>query len=252
MLIYRGEATGSEMAEFVGRVRLANGTFKTTAPHRLDDVNGVVSALLPRDRRLKLMDVAVSLGTATVEWSEQLDAPHSIVAGDLCIAVKWSRLGFANVLRYDRIVWADAFGRAIDVFGGTPRSRFALPWLEFLSRVVPSRTVPLVDPRLTRSKTITLIEDDIFVARPEFEGRFDAVRAANILNRSYFDQDQLREGVANLIDRVRHGGLLVICRTDEEGMNHASVYRLSGQVEEVARLGDGSEVHDLVVSARTR
>jgi len=245
--IYAGTATEEEVERFFKHVRLPNGVYKTTERRRLDDLNAAVAPLLPTGRMLELMDVGVSSGTTTVEWSEQLEVPHRIVAGDLSVAAQWTRLGFADVLRDDAIVYADVLGRVVDVFGGTWRSRLALPLLELFARILPSRSFPLVDPRLASSPVITLVQDDIFVPRPEFDGRFDAVRAANILNRGYFEEERLRAGAANLIRRVRRGGLLIVCRTDD-GVTDGSVYRVGDRLEELARLGAGSEVHDLVLA----
>jgi hypothetical protein len=244
--IYAGTAEDAELARFFARVRLPNGVYKTTSAHRLDDVNAIVARLLPTGRALELMDVAVSWGRTTVEWSEQLELPHRIIAGDVAVAAKWTRLGFGNVLSNGAIVYADVLGREIDVLGGSLRSRLALPLLKLLGRTLPSRRFPLVDPRLVQSAQITLVEDDIFTPHPEFDRRFDAVRAANILNRAYFDEPRLRAGVVSLTRRVRRGGLLIVCRT-EDGVNHGSVYEVGKRIEELARLGEGSEVHELVV-----
>src|SRR5581483_965503 len=45
---------------FFHSIELRNGTRKTTRHHRLDDLNALVQPLLPPQRPLEIMDVAVS------------------------------------------------------------------------------------------------------------------------------------------------------------------------------------------------
>ena len=65
-----------EQAFFTGVV-LPNGTFKTTADRRLDDLNEAILAHLPERRPLRVKDVAVSSGISSLEWYEMLHA-HDI------------------------------------------------------------------------------------------------------------------------------------------------------------------------------
>src|ERR1035438_4568778 len=57
-------------AQFFQRVLLPNGTFKTTASRRLDDLNDFLLPYLRQlaDRPLRIMDVGASSGVSTVEW----------------------------------------------------------------------------------------------------------------------------------------------------------------------------------------
>src|SRR5207247_10375452 len=75
-------------------------------------------------------------------------------------------------------------------------------------------------------------------------------RAANILVRSYFDDETLTRMLLNLRSRVVEGGLLVVCRTEKGGINRGTLFRLadSGDLAPVARLGGGSDTEDLVTS----
>jgi hypothetical protein len=80
--------------------------------------------------------------------------------------------------------------------------------------------------------------------------RFDIVRAANLLNRNYFDADRLRLMVGNLKSYARRpGGLIVINRTHEDGTNHGTIFRAGDEdVATVHRLGGGSEIESLVTA----
>src|ERR1700719_4541583 len=64
-----------EMEEaFFEGIQLPDGTFKTTADHRLDDLNEAMLAHLPRRRPLRVKDVAVSSGISALEWYDMLRA----------------------------------------------------------------------------------------------------------------------------------------------------------------------------------
>ena len=76
-------------------------------------------------------------------------------------------------------------------------------------------------------------------------------RAANILNRTYFSDDVITVMAQNIAARVRHGGLLVVCRTINEtagrSMNLATVLRKNhASLEVIGRLNGGCDVENLV------
>jgi chemotaxis methyl-accepting protein methylase len=78
---------------------------------------------------------------------------------------------------------------------------------------------------------------------------FDVIRVANLVQRVYFDDDTLRKIVINLRDRLRDGGILIICRTTENGVNHATIFRRTGDCFVFdASINDGAEVRDLVLA----
>jgi len=258
---------------FFGKVLLPNGTWKTTYPNRLDDLNERLLELLPPGRELELMDVAVSSGVSTLEWSDQLRAngiQHRLVAGDLYpqgwltswgswLAVLFDagnrepllfELGrFSLPVRYDgrfvgpmRPVLVPLLralaGRARRVDAGA-----AAPY-----RGLVQRPVSLVTPELQRRPEIELVRDDVTVGG-SFEQSFDAIRVANLVQPAYFSQRTLVDIVTNLRDRLRDGGLLAICRTTEEGVNKATVFRRHGDhFSPEASLNGGSEVAEIVLA----
>jgi hypothetical protein len=114
--------------------------------------------------------------------------------------------------------------------------------------ILTFRPLKLLSPSIARSDRIKAIEDDILCDR-RYSQFFHVIRAANILNHCYFDPDTLEKMLANLRERLRPGGLLVVCRTVPEGTNHGSVFRLGddGRFLRVADLNDGSEIADLVL-----
>ena len=117
-------------------------------------------------------------------------------------------------------------------------------WLQ--DRGWKKETAFLLSPRAVSHPRIRFITDDIMEPRSDLV-QMDALRAANILNESYFSPEQLRRMFANLRSRVKEGGLVLVCRTDDTETNHAALFRCSsGGVTVMDRLGSGSAMEKYV------
>jgi hypothetical protein len=114
------------------------------------------------------------------------------------------------------------------------------------------RPLTLVSPSLNRLPQLRAVEDDILL-NTSYTRRFHVLRAANILNLAYFDTATLERMLCNLRSRLLPGGLMIVCRTNEAGVNNATVFTLEkdGRFTVTARLNDGSEVTDLVLRLPT-
>jgi hypothetical protein len=242
---------------FFAKVRLPNGTWKTTYPKRLDDVNSRLLELLPQGRELELMDVAVSSGISTLEWDEQLGASgarYRLVAGDIYPDGRLASWGSWFAVLFDgsgrEPLLLELGPLTLPVYSARRLARLVRPLLIPVLRLLArrSRPVPLVSPQLRRHGEIEVVRDDVTVPG-RFAESFDAIRAANLVQPAYFDERTLRTIVANLRDRLREGGLLVLCRTAEDGANRATIFRRRGRdlVAEVS-LNGGSEIEALVLS----
>jgi Glycosyltransferase len=256
---------------FFNNIRLSNGVFKTTSSRRLDDINECALPFLSKVRPLRMMDVAVSSGISTLEWSQVLrDAgiAHEMMAGDAVLDAVLYRVGrWFSVLMDGRgePLQFDIFHLALP---NTPGARSlhllyrACRWLwlkaeplvkwwtrpggAFLKR----QRLALVSPRVCTS-SIQLVQDDLYLDNPSrFAGCFHAVRAANILNRDYFPEAILMKMAGNLRKRLVDNGLLIVCRTIGDGSNHGSIFRCSagGSIVLLRRIGEGSEVESLILS----
>lgn len=274
-----GDAHRREAIEdnFFRRLRLPGGVTKRTRRGRLADLDALVAEHLPCGRRLELMDVAVSSGVTTLDWAASLRRAgfdFGLVAGDATPAAWLLSLGRRVEVLVDgagRPLQYDLFGRAMPSAAPGPLAmlpwlgrlltRFALAWDEDLRRSLAasrevrgrplrSQRVALVVPELLADPAIEVVEDDLlaWTADP-LAGRFDVVRAANLLNRGYFDEDALRRMLARLVARLKPASLLAVCRNEEDGSSHATVFRRGEEgLEPIARLGRGSEVEELAAS----
>jgi len=257
-------------ANFFAALRLANGTFKTTADHRMDDLNEYILMRWRKTafRPTKIMDVGVSSGITSAEWVELLlrsGLPVRLTATDLAlwgdIVPLWPGVSVVEV--GEHILQYRVFGvslrpwrRRLDFVTGyafvSALANIATTYRRSHIKHVPN-PVLLVSPRAQRHAAIKWAEDDVFAQNPaQFIGRFDAIRAANILNRDYFNEYQLRRAVANLKDRLAGpNARLIANRTLRDGSNHATMFRLTEAncFEAEARFGQGSEIEGTILSA---
>lgn len=267
---------------FFERVALPNGTFKTTNANRLDDLNAAVLpyiAQLP-DRPLKIMDVSISSGLSTREWYESLIENHitfDMVGTDLTVYSSLVSLTPRLAVLVDRdrnILHVDAFGRGappradglLGIATGMIRMMFSaammldrrLPPLQGRVRegarghLLKCEPITLLTRGLSQLESLHVLEEDLLDAeRADFKHAFHIVRAANILNRSYFSEQVLRQIARKLRDRLQPNGLLIVCRTERDGRNNATVFQSGHQsgprpgLRVLLRLGSGSETEDL-------
>jgi hypothetical protein len=215
-----------------------------------------------------VLDIGISSGATALELKAQLEqqglAPH--LTGTDQSFEAWlipGPLGSKALVQPDgHILQFEVFGKALrawdrrlDRFTGrallNAALRHAFRWARGnLPDAAGRRRVKLVSPRLSQSRDITLREDNILLSNPEFAGKFDLVRAANILNRDYFSDTQLTAGLRNVRSYLKGpGSLLLLVRTDKRTeTNNGSLYIVngSGGLELVTRFGTGSEVEEIL------
>ncbi|MGH6877434.1 MAG: hypothetical protein ACREHV_08665 [Rhizomicrobium sp.] len=273
--------------EFFDRLKVGNRTYKTTSKFRLDDVDRVFSSLLgaAEGRRLNILDVAASSGVSSLRWLDSLRTdgfvPSMTVSDITAIAFLVTATPWFRVLvdRDNRPLEFEIFSRTIrghvkkvDVVSGgflsilaaralyrsiglmTPTMIAGNPDRLARPAVTSSRVmkVLLVSNEVRRCPGISVTEDDITGGRSgEMTGTFDVIRAANILQTVYFNETRIRSALATLKKRLRgDGAWLIVCRTNNNGVNHASIFRIeNGWFVVRARVGAGSEIESLVLSA---
>ena len=250
-----------EEAVFFRNLLLPTGAYKTTFAGRFADLDACVAALLAGRESVRLLDVGVSSGVTTLEWIEVLEASGlacSAVAADLVVEARLTQAPLLGEVLVDAegrfLQYAGPLGVRMRPYPGVLRSLAA--WaLDRAARRAShggrrGEPAPLVTPRLARRGGCEIVEHDVFADRADWHGRFDVVRAANLLNLAYFSPDAIRGALRLLTSYLAPGGLLVLCRTEiETKRNHASILRLrpDGALETIDRLGDGSEVEDLAL-----
>lgn len=232
-------------------------TFKTTRYDRFPETTRLL-ATTPFARPPVVLDVGASDGSAALAVME--------------------RLAFARYYVTDRHIKAYACPRGFGVYLCDADAR---PWLyanrcfvihndldraEWPFNAIAARVFRRFDPsRLDRGQGIDMVNPELAARRGDkvriepysiFDEwpheKADVVIAANLLNRVYFPDSELREGLVNLRNAMRDGALLAVIENrnrDEGSIEQSTVFRRSGNrflVE--ARIGAGSDIEKLVTS----
>jgi hypothetical protein len=276
ILLARDADEGVENRFFIS-LEMSNGTFGISEPNRLDDVNAQALEVLPRERNLRVLDVGASSGATTAEWSTQLKAAsiaHELTMTDLNgfvhmisvdkqAAVLWELDGYPLAVQIGPISYFFRRGRLGDVIravlGGPLRGLHKLAldrWAESGADSAPDGRLvlwrlPLVCGRMRSQPEIKVVKEDLLHAPWLPPSPFDVIRAANVLNRSYFDDADLKTIVGTLISRLAPEGLLIVVRTVMESgdINRGTIYkRTDTGLEAVRRFNGGSEIEDLILA----
>ncbi len=265
------KSTAEDEARFFRSLKVRNRNSKQTARGRLDALNAMAIELLktPGRRIASALDIGISSGVTTAELYDAFrDAgmAPSLVATDLSIYASIVHLSpdvrvlidsCGDILQYDIHGFAvRPWRRRLDRFTGVSLFKSAIEkrYADAARKALKgggakADRVALINPRLAAYDNIELREDDLLKRNPEFASRFDFIRAANVLNREYFEEATLRAAVATLKSYLSGpGALLLIVRTNDGTGHHGAFYELGadGRLSEVRTIGGGSELAAIV------
>jgi hypothetical protein len=258
--------TPEDLIWFLGasRFRTQDGVFKLTEKDRFRDLETATVRHLSYAGPHRVHDVAVSSGITSLELFNLLERQH--MAFHLTVSDRssaYSQTGFAVSRIYDedgRLVEASIFGIL-----ALPGLSWRFPVSKLLGIALASRPIrpgtarPLLlfDPRLVDlvdEGRVELIDYDLF--KTQVYDRFTFVRCMNVLNRVYFPDDALLQGVLGLRDSLVDGGVLLLGRTDGMGGSNLATFlrRRGARLEVLESVGGGSDIldslGDLVVGPR--
>lgn len=264
------DITARDEARFFGLLKTANNTFKRTEPSRLAAIDAALIATLAThgSRIGTVIDLGISSGITTLELLEKLHAAGhfaEVTGTDRSVRARLVALPLGcralvepggHVLQYEVLGRAiRPWKRRLDRWTGMAALRALVEWRlrgPAVARAMSGEgeEVALLTPRLRWSDAFRWQEDDITRRNPDFTGRFDLVRAANLLNRHYFEPPALRDAVANTIAYLSGpGAWLLVLRTHGASGHRGTLFRMDEgrRLSVVDRYGPGSEVEDLVL-----
>lgn len=258
---------------FFSALKMRNGTFKFTQPCRFSELERVIQPFVKeRSGSLQeVLDIGVSTGVTTVEFANFLrsnGASAKVIATDLFINAHivhaWPQLTVLAdsegwPLQYDfRGIVVRPWIRRLDYVTLAFVPRLLARWLlraraRALIAAGSSEVVQMTTRLLSNDGDILFVENDIMKRAPAFAGRFDFIRAANILNLNYFGERQINEAVANIRSYLRGpGALLLVTRTNSARRNAGTLFELlpSGTFQILKRIGGGSEIERQILRSR--
>jgi hypothetical protein len=259
---------------FFTDLKTYNNTFKRTASNRFRDIDDCcVRHFEGAGAGLdEVLDIGVSSGSTTLDLGDRLNAAGqrvNIVGTDLSLTGYLMQVmpGLrvlidenGHPLQYEVLGKAiRAWGRRADYVTGMVLVRGVLHFLcqDRVHRRLHEhdgslRPLQLVSPRLRNRADIRIEKNDIFTRTSHFVERFDFIRAANILNRGYFDETTLRRGFANVVSYLSGPGAWLLVARTNGAANAATLFRVSPDGKRllvVDRIGGGSEVERLALWA---
>lgn len=268
-----GSVTARDEALFFSGLRTGNFTFKRTGEARLCAVDRVLIDCLDRaDATIEtVLDLGISSGITTVELAAafaQSGRSVRMTGTDRALAARIVDLPMGcralveptgHVLQYEILGRAmRPWTRRLDYLTGMAAVRSVVNrTLGPLARASSRRTgnpVALVSRRLAQSDAMRVIEDDVTVRNPALAGGFDLIRAANILNRHYFEPAELQRAVDNVRSYLRGpGAWLLVLRTHGDADHRGTLFRMSddGALVVAERWGSGSEVEEMFLRGPT-
>jgi hypothetical protein len=273
---YSGNFNAADLAAesaFFSRLKMRNGTFKLTQVSRFRELEVAFrSIIMDRAHSLhQVLDVGVSTGLTTVELAHFLKdcgATVQITATDLFVQAHIVEL-FPEVtvfcdpegwpLQYELFgvpirPWIRRLDYATFAFIPLLLARTTLqPRLCSRIRAGRSNKVQMITRSLPQHCEIDFIEDDIMSPSEHLRGRFDLVRAANILNTNYFSVDQLKTAIANVYSYLRGpGAMVMVTRTSRTQENNGTLFELKddGSFAVLGRVRGGSEIERLLLDFR--
>lgn len=234
-------------------LRYGDVTGKATAQGRFSDIDSIALQMIADGYAIH--DVGVSSGITSFDLYCELQSAGR--AGNFTISDKFAEMEFSRGMLLTRIYDSDSKLKSIYLLGVLFDPQIS--WVYFLSKItfqllkfIPDyservRILLLSAPikQLLQNNEIKFISYDVFNSK--LNVKYSFVRCMNLLNRSYFSDDQLLVGINNLFNSLQEGGILLIGRTIKIGSNGASFYRKEGGVLRVVKeINGGSEIRNLV------
>ena len=254
-----------DFSEVVSSIRIGR-THKLTRPNRLAGPTGALCDRLQSPARdtLQFLDVGGSDGITTLEAVRMLEARlerpvHACLIDPFIRLVRYrsgSTVEYRTPDQSPVMVRVGPIGLQLSSVGTTrdPLSRGLGRW--YLGRTAARQsmrvdaTISLVNPLVAADPSVTVLEWDAMRHNPALVDRFHAVRASNVLNRSYFSGEQIEHALSHLHGYLRDGGWLLVSRShasDSGEVDHGSIWRKEGgRFVRQHSFGAGSEIAALV------
>lgn len=256
---------------FFTDLKTGNATFKRTAGDRFQELDDICVRCFEAAGATigAVLDIGVSSGTTTLALSERLvTAGHAgtVTGTDLSFSANLVPVvpGVRTLidetglpLQHDLMgMVVRPWRRRLDYFTGMVAvrgllnrvcgRRAQLKWRAGDKGVKP---VQLISPRLQGHPRVRVERNDIFAPTRRYQDRFDFVRAANILNRGYFPEADLRRALVNAVSYLSGPGAWLLIARSSEGRHVATLFQVSAdgrRLQAVDRFGGGSEIEWLV------
>jgi len=236
-----------------------NQTYKTTKVNRFSDIDIKTKELLKNYffKKIDVCDFGLSSGQTTLELANTLDTQVGNLFGfDKQIRVTLYQYGkFVFLYDLDKKIMLSEYNG----FSIKRRYSIILKLMEkmlykflYKSKKVKAHGTTLLSKNLQALDYFHWDEQDIFNIDRKYYNKFDFVRVANLLNKVYFNDDQLKIGIENIKYILKDGGILLINKTEldneNDGQNNGTFFiKQDDRLMFIEDFNFGSEVKKIVL-----
>lgn len=233
----RMAAASDEFSHILQNLRL-RGVWKWTGRHRLEKMDQLLSVYVAARgiQQLCMLDIGASDGITTLDTVEYLSR-HNRIPATILLLDRDVRL--FSIPRHGTTLYFTSSRRPVLLRSGRlalclepmegiegllfnrVAARLARRCARELERtdMKSARSISMVNPAAAHCPSIEVCEGDLFSPRPEWFGRFDAIRASNVLNFSYYSEARIRAAVGLMHRYLKEGGGFLASRNliDDHG-----------------------------------
>lgn len=247
---------GTVYSEIIANLRYGDSTGKDTKSDRFADLDSILD-LLP-DEGLRIHDIGCSSGVTSLDLKRSLDVKDKkflLTISDRFLEVFYIGRTVKYIYDCDSKLRQIYLGRILcdsELLRLFFISRFLFKFISLFVRKPQQadliEKISLVDPMIQNCIDLDEVKAKYYdIFNRDDASAYNFIRCMNLLNRSYFSDEQISSGVSNLIEALEDKGFLQIGRTDVDGVNRVSVYQkgTNGLVP-IQLVNGGSEIQDLV------
>jgi hypothetical protein len=224
------ESISAEFSRIMKNLKL-NGVWKWTGRNRLVQMDNLLSRHILDEQwtRLELLDLGASDGITALDTVENIQSESELPVNVTIIdsnfrlfrhRVRLGKIYFTKSYRPILIRWGP-IGIDLEpaeglegVFFNRITTICTKHFTKVLSKMDLSQSTPinLVNPLVLHSNPIEICEGDLFEAREDWHGRFNAVRASNVLNLSYYSVEDIKQALEIIHSYLQDNGVLIVSR----------------------------------------
>jgi chemotaxis methyl-accepting protein methylase len=214
-----------------------NNTSKYTYSNRFDDLNEILTNIILNKNTnfLNIHDVAISSGITTIELHDHLQKSNfnfKITGSDRFSEIYHK----GNIIKY----FYDIDGNLVQIYFFNLFLGLKITNLFFLSKMLfyffknlytPKhnlKKILLIDKKFKKyinNSSIQFVNYDLF-DNNQLDDKFDFIRVMNVLNLLYFTESDIVNAINKLKQTLKLGSFVLIGRTNNEGINNATFYKL--------------------------
>jgi hypothetical protein len=222
-----------------------DGVFKSTKLNRFPITSKAILDFY-KAQPIVLLDIGTSSGNAICSLLDSLLLKKAYLT-DKNLVIKARKIGSIYFVQNTNNTYSMIASKLlVAYFQGrilSYLSKYLFLIFENLSNMGEVISIPLYDKTIENDQKVIFSEFNCFESWTD--DKVDLVIAANLLNRSYFSDSQLKKIIKNLLSALVEGGCLAII--DNRNTENSSIYKNhGGKVIKLSEVGVGCSVENLI------